>query len=95
MVSVVAPAGSLFAFDSRIWHRTGANTSTDQHRAAVFPFYTTPIYRTQENWFLSLQPEVVQRASDTLLTLLAYRSEGFGLVHGRSPHETLHDYPRR
>ena len=51
----------------------------------MFPFYTTPVYRTQENWFLSLESGVVETASDTLLTLLAYRSEGFGLVYGRSP----------
>jgi ectoine hydroxylase-related dioxygenase (phytanoyl-CoA dioxygenase family) len=91
--SVVAPAGSLLAFDSRIWHRTGANTSAAAHRGAVFAFYTTPIYRTQENWFLSLEPSVLARASDTLLTLLAWRSEGFGLVYGRSPHETA-GHPR-
>lgn len=84
MVSVEAPAGSVFAFESRIWHRTGANTSADRRRAAVFPFYTTPIYRTQENWFLSLSPGVIRGASDTLLTLLAYKSQGFGLVYGRS-----------
>jgi ectoine hydroxylase-related dioxygenase (phytanoyl-CoA dioxygenase family) len=89
MVSVTAPAGSLFAFDSRIWHRTGANTSTAAQRAGVFAFYTRPIYRTQENWFLSLAPHVLRSASTDLLTLLAYRSEGFGLVYGRSPHETL------
>ena len=88
MVPVVAPAGSIFAFDSRVWHRTGANTSTDRRRAAVFPFYSTPIYRTQENWFLSLDPGVLEGASETLLTLLAYRSQGFGLVYGLSPHET-------
>ena len=85
MLPVEAPAGSAIAFESRIWHRTGANTSRDKRRAAVFPFYTTTIYRTQENWFLSLSPGVVNAASDTLLTLLAYRSEGFGLVYGRSP----------
>lgn len=84
MTPVEAPAGSVFAFESRIWHRTGANTTADAHRAAVFPFYTTPIYRTQENWFLSLSPGVVRAASDTLLTLLAYKSQGFGLVYGRS-----------
>ncbi len=84
-VSAEAPAGSVIAFESRIWHRTGANTSQDRKRAAVFPFYTTPVYRTQENWFLSLSPGVVNAASDTLLTLLAYKSEGFGLVYGRSP----------
>jgi ectoine hydroxylase-related dioxygenase (phytanoyl-CoA dioxygenase family) len=85
MVSAEAPAGSVIAFESRIWHRTGANTTRDRTRAAVFPFYTTPIYRTQENWFLSLSPGVVGSASDALLTLLAYKSEGFGLVYGRSP----------
>jgi hypothetical protein len=84
-VSCEAPAGSVIAFESRIWHRTGANTSRDQRRAAVFPFYTTTIYRPQENWFLSLSPGVVSTASDALLTLLAYKSEGFGLVYGRSP----------
>jgi ectoine hydroxylase-related dioxygenase (phytanoyl-CoA dioxygenase family) len=80
-------------YDSRVWHRTGANTSATARRAAVFAFYTTPVYRTQENWFLSLSPAVVRQASDTLLTLHAYRSEGFGLVYGRSPHESL-DQPR-
>jgi ectoine hydroxylase-related dioxygenase (phytanoyl-CoA dioxygenase family) len=85
LTSVEAPAGSVFAFESRIWHRTGANTSKDRYRAAVFPFYTTPIYRTQENWFLSLNPGIPRFASETLLTLLAYRSTGFGLVYGQSP----------
>jgi ectoine hydroxylase-related dioxygenase (phytanoyl-CoA dioxygenase family) len=85
MVSAEAPAGSVIAFESRTWHRTGENTSRDKRRAAVFPFYTTTIYRPQENWFLSLSPGVVNTASDALLTLLAYKSEGFGLVYGRSP----------
>jgi ectoine hydroxylase-related dioxygenase (phytanoyl-CoA dioxygenase family) len=85
MVTVEAPAGSVFAFESRVWHRTGANTSTNQTRAAVFPFYTRTIYRTQENWFLSLDPSVRRFASETMLTLLAFKSEGFGLVYGESP----------
>jgi ectoine hydroxylase-related dioxygenase (phytanoyl-CoA dioxygenase family) len=85
LLAVEAPAGSMFVFESRLWHRTGANTTRDSWRAAVFPFYTTPTYRTQENWFLSLQPAVVDQASTTLLTLLAYKSEVFGLVYGESP----------
>lgn len=85
LVAVEAPAGSLFAFESRLWHRTGANTSADARRAAVFPFYTTPVYRTQENWFLALDAQVVDAASETLLTLLAYKAETFGLVYGESP----------
>ena len=85
LVPIEAAAGSAFVFESRLWHRSGANTTQIQQRAAVFPFYTTPTYRTQENWFLSLQPQVVEQASATLLTLLAYKSELFGLVHGQSP----------
>lgn len=85
MVPVEAEAGSVFVFESRLWHRTGANTSKDTKRGAVFPFYARPIYRTQENWFLSLDPGIRRHASDDLLTLLAFKSEGFGLVYGESP----------
>jgi hypothetical protein len=81
---VIAPAGSLVVFESRVWHRTGLNRS-DTSRAALFAWYTTPIYRPQENWFLSLGKDVTERASDDLLTLLAYKSQGFGLVYGQSP----------
>lgn len=84
-VPIIAPAGTMVAFDSRVWHRTGPNRTTDHNRAALFAWYSRPIYRTQENWFLSLSPWVLDRASDDLLTLLAWKSEGFGLVNGRSP----------
>jgi len=83
-VPVIAPAGTLMVFESRIWHRTGSNRSANP-RAALFGWYTKPIYRTQENWFLSLDDEVVEGASDELLVLLAYKTQGFGLVYGRSP----------
>jgi ectoine hydroxylase-related dioxygenase (phytanoyl-CoA dioxygenase family) len=80
-----APAGSLVVFESRIWHRTGNNVTADQRRAAIFGWYTRPIYRAQENWFLSLDPAVRQFASDNLLVLLGYRTTGLGLVNGASP----------
>lgn len=83
-VPVVAPAGTLMVFESRMVHRTGCNRSAEP-RAALFGWYTSPIYRTQENWFLSLDEEVVANASDELLTLLGYKSSGLGLVYGRSP----------
>jgi len=83
-VSVIAPAGTLMVFESRIWHRTGRNLSS-QSRAALFGWYTKPIYRPQENWFLSLDDAVVDEASDVLLTLLGYKTQGLGLVYGRSP----------
>jgi hypothetical protein len=84
-VPMEAPAGTLVVFESRLWHRTGYNRTDDQRRAGVFGWYTRPIYRTQENWFLSLDPAVRQFASDTMLVLLGYRTEGLGLVNGASP----------
>lgn len=84
-VPMLAPAGSIVVFESRVWHRTGFNATRDQQRAGVFAWYTKPIYRTQENWFLSLRPEVRQFASDDMLVLLGYRTAGLGLVNGASP----------
>jgi ectoine hydroxylase-related dioxygenase (phytanoyl-CoA dioxygenase family) len=84
-VPMEAPAGSLVVFESRLWHRTGNNTTTDQRRAGIFGWYTRPIYRAQENWFLSLDPSVWRHASDDLLVLLGYKAEGLGLVNGASP----------
>lgn len=80
-----AEAGSAVIFESRVWHKTGNNRSADQTRAGIFAFYHKPVYRTQENWFLSLKPEIQQFASDEALTLLGYRTEGLGLVNGLSP----------
>lgn len=80
-----AAAGTLVVFDSRIWHQTGFNTTADSRRAGIFGWYHTPIYRPQENWFLSVDPSVVQFASDELLELLGYKTYGLGLVNGRSP----------
>lgn len=84
-IPLEAPAGTLIAFESRLWHRTGANRTADRCRAALFAWYSKTIYRTQENWFLSLSPWVLEGASEELLTLLAYKTEGFGLVNGHSP----------
>ena len=83
--AIVAPAGSIAIFESRVWHKTGHNRTADQSRAGIFAWYTKPIYRTQENWFLSLRPEVRQFAGDDALVLLGYKAEGLGLVHGMSP----------
>lgn len=84
-VAMAAPAGSAVVFESRIWHKTGNNRTANQTRAGIFAWYTKPIYRPQENWFLSLRPEVRQFASEDALVLLGYKSEGLGLVQGASP----------
>jgi hypothetical protein len=88
LVPLVARAGSMVVMEGRVWHRTGANRTRDQSRAAVFGWYVAPIYRTQENWFLSLNPLVLRRnASEVLLRMLGYRVEGmfFGHVDGYEP----------
>lgn len=84
-IPMEAPAGSLVVFDSRLWHQTGFNRTADRRRAGIFGWYHKPIYRPQENWFLSLDPAVAQFGSDDLLELLGYKTFGLGLVNGRSP----------
>ena len=84
-VPLEAPAGTMCVMEGRVWHHTGDNVTADVTRGGIFAWYTIPIYRTQENWFLSLDPLVLQNASDTLLELLGYRARGLGLVNGRSP----------
>jgi ectoine hydroxylase-related dioxygenase (phytanoyl-CoA dioxygenase family) len=84
-VPIVAPAGTMVVFESRLWHRTGHNRTVDERRAGIFGWYTRPIYRAQENWFLSLDPSIRQFASDDLLVLLGYKATGLGLVYGASP----------
>ena len=84
-VPLEAEAGSIVIFESRVWHKTGNNRTAHETRAGVFAWYTKPIYRAQENWFLSLQPEVRQFASEEALVLLGYKTEGLGLINGISP----------
>lgn len=84
-VAMEAPKGSMIVFESRLWHKTGANTTAGSTRAGLFGWYTKTYVRPQENWFLSLKPEVRQFASEEMLTLLGYKTVGFGLVNGLSP----------
>lgn len=84
-IPMEAPAGSIVVFESRVWHKTGFNRTKNERRAGVFAWYTKPIYRTQENWFLALKPEIRQFASEEALVLLGYKTQGLGLVNGASP----------
>ncbi len=88
LVPLVGRAGSMVAMEGRVWHQTGANTTRDQRRAGVFAWYSAAEYRTQENWFLSLNPAILQRKpSEALLKMLGYRVKGtaFGHVNGYEP----------
>jgi ectoine hydroxylase-related dioxygenase (phytanoyl-CoA dioxygenase family) len=58
-------------FDGRLWHGAGENRS-DERRHVIFAYYCAPWIRQQENMFLGLDPEVVERASPRLKALLGY-----------------------
>lgn len=83
IVPLTGPAGSAILLDSRIWHRNGSNTSACEKRLGVFAYYCRPFVRTQENWFRSLDPGVLDGASPTLRRLLGEQHhKSLGIVDG-------------
>lgn len=78
MVSLEAQAGSLVVFESRLWHQTGANVTTDTVRAAIFAFYQKPLYAPAENWYMQTRPEVLRSASEDLLVMMGFRDGSLG-----------------
>ena len=80
---VVAPAGSAMVFDGRLWHQTGANVTENERRPGILSYYCRPFMRQQENWFLSLKPEVLASAPPQLRQLLGYENYlSLGMVDG-------------
>ena len=88
-VPMEAPAGSLVVFESRLWHRTGFNRTSDQRRAGIFGWYTRPIYRAQENWFLSLDPSVCATPPTTCSPCSATRPRASAWSTAPHPSERL------
>jgi ectoine hydroxylase-related dioxygenase (phytanoyl-CoA dioxygenase family) len=72
-VAGVGPAGTALVFDGRIWHGTGANTTSDELRYGVLTYFCRPWLRPQENYTLSTHPDVLADADDELLQLLGMR----------------------
>ena len=84
-INLEAKAGTIMMFDGRLLHGTAVN-KTDEVRFVATMSNVKPWMRTQENWVLSVDPEVLNRASPTLLhrmglQALTYGStvEGFGM----------------
>lgn len=90
-INLAAPAGTIMIFDGRMLHGTGANRS-DKRRFVATMSNVKPWMRTQENWVLSVAPDVLEGASAKLrhrmgFSALTYGStvEGFGLgARGRA-----------
>jgi ectoine hydroxylase-related dioxygenase (phytanoyl-CoA dioxygenase family) len=81
-VPAEGPAGTALIFDSRLWHGTGANrTSAPRH--VILLYVTRCFLRQQENFALSLRPEVENRLPDRVKVLLGFRcTDAMGGVEG-------------
>jgi ectoine hydroxylase-related dioxygenase (phytanoyl-CoA dioxygenase family) len=85
--AATGPAGTIMVWDGRLWHGTGVNT-TNNPRHALLAAYCSPFIRQQENYSLSLAPDVMQRCTPELLTLLGFRNwKSLGMVDGSAPGE--------
>ena len=81
-VQIEAPAGSVFAWEGRIWHGLGVNTNGEPRRS-VTTYFCLPWMRQQENWGVSCLQEVLDEASPKLRARLGMRSYGtLGGVNG-------------
>jgi ectoine hydroxylase-related dioxygenase (phytanoyl-CoA dioxygenase family) len=81
-VPVCAPAGSVMVFDGRLWHQTGANTTDDERRHGILAYYCRPFMRTQESWFLSIKPDVLERFPQ-LKSMIGYDNYlSLGMIDG-------------
>jgi len=84
-IAATGKAGSCMFFDGRLWHGTGQNT-TDASRMGVLAFYCGPKFRQAENYFLGLDPAILEEASDRFLDLLGYTTfYGYGNVNTYAP----------
>jgi ectoine hydroxylase-related dioxygenase (phytanoyl-CoA dioxygenase family) len=82
-VPVEGPAGTAMVFDGRLWHQTGANRTADQRRRGILAYYCRPFMRQQENWFVSLKPDVLERATPLLRRLLGWENYlSLGMIDG-------------
>jgi ectoine hydroxylase-related dioxygenase (phytanoyl-CoA dioxygenase family) len=89
-INIDAPMGTVIITDGRLVHSTGINY-TNTPRIVMLNGMQHPIIRQQENWMLSVRPDVLRRASPKLLQRMGYQAtnaaqtnegHGFG-CHGR------------
>ncbi|MCZ6644032.1 MAG: phytanoyl-CoA dioxygenase family protein [Gammaproteobacteria bacterium] len=74
-VQIEAPAGSVFAWDGRLWHGTGVNVEGHTRRQLT-TFFCLPWMRQQENWGVSCLQEVLDEASPKLKVRLGLKTYG-------------------
>jgi len=80
-INLCAPAGTVMLFEGRLLHGTGVNR-TETPRRMYVANSLKPQFRSQELWPLTLNPEVLARASPKLLYRLGMRPTGLGGIEG-------------
>ena len=81
-VQVEVPAGSVFAWEGRIWHGLGVNANGEPRRS-ITTYFCLPWMRQQENWGVSCLQEVLDEASPKVRARLGLRTYGtLGGVNG-------------
>ncbi len=79
---ITLPAGSIFAWDGRIWHGTGINKEGHPRRH-IASFNCLPWMRQQENWGVTCLQEVLDEASPKRKVRLGLRTYGtLGMMSG-------------
>ena len=76
-INVDAKAGTVVMIDGRILHGTGIN-HTDEPRIVMLNGMQVGWLRQQENWMLSVHPDVLDRASDKLLHRMGFQAATYG-----------------
>ena len=79
-------AGSVFIYTGSVLHGGGAN-STDESRLGVFLHYAPSWLRQEENQYLSCPPEVAEKFSPELRSLIGYSKGGYVLGFFSDPND--------
>ncbi|MDT9600491.1 phytanoyl-CoA dioxygenase family protein [Sphingosinicella rhizophila] len=81
-IAAEGKAGTALLLDSRVWHSVGNNV-TDNPRHVLASFFVRSYMRTQENYALSILPEVFETLDDKVRIMLGFRCTGsLGGVEG-------------
>lgn len=72
-INIDAKAGTMVITDGRLLHGTGIN-HTEKPRIVMLNGMIRPFLRQQENWMLSVRPEVLKRAGPKLLHRMGYQA---------------------
>jgi ectoine hydroxylase-related dioxygenase (phytanoyl-CoA dioxygenase family) len=83
-IAVEAPPGAAILFEGRLWHSSGASTSSDV-RYSVTAAYGMAFMRQHDNYPASLHDHVHESLTSEERELLGFRANPFGRIDPRFP----------